>query len=427
MLQARTVYEYDEIRSDELKLDGRDKKILDGLAYESVLNQSKDGYKATQYVGAIPLHSCVLEILPKIYRGEKDEENKKRNRLALLQMLSFVGVLEIKESELLKKDLKRMNFFELMKYIFAKKLLEQTRDGIYRDYVPFEGNEKYLRGRLDLVKNLRLNYSNRSKFFIRHDDYTEDNVMNRTMASAVREMIPGASEVNRRLLAQLSAVFCDVGYENGSCLLMQRASKNRLNERYWPSYEMAKVFLSRSVPILYSGKDLLTYGFLFDMNYLFEYFVGKFLKRYSTEIFEENAKVELQRMRKFGDLSIIPDVLIKLKDLTIILDTKYKEMPTEISNTDIFQVYTYCMAQKEANKSKEVKGILLYPKHFEKETMTNDLTIKRSEIMVGDENSDFHAKICLRLIDLSMENDRLDRQELVNRFRDLFEEVINEE
>ncbi|MEM3366061.1 MAG: hypothetical protein QXM93_06605, partial [Candidatus Methanomethyliaceae archaeon] len=74
MLQARTVYEYDEIRSDELKLDGRDKKILDGLAYESVLNQSKDGYKATQYVGAIPLHSCVLEILPKIYRGEKDEE-----------------------------------------------------------------------------------------------------------------------------------------------------------------------------------------------------------------------------------------------------------------------------------------------------------------------------------------------------------------
>lgn len=417
-----TVYEYGEIRTDELGLDDRDVKILDSLADEKagILAYSKGGYKAKQYVGAIPLHSCVLEALPKIYKGE-DETTKRNNRKALFWMLSFVGSFEIKESDLLKKDLERMDFFELMKYIFATKLLDQARDGIYRDYVPEEGNQKYLKGRLDCTKDLRCNYSDRSRFYVRYDEYTDDNAMNRTLAAAVRGMVPGSGEMSRQPLAQLSAVFCDVSYENGSCLLNQRVTKSRLNERYWPSYEMAKIFLSGRVPTVYSGKDLLAYGFLFDMNKLFEEFVAEFLKRYATEIFGRGANVRVQPGQWFGDLPIRPDVIIDVEDTTIVLDTKYKRMPTEeeSSNADIYQVYTYCMAQKERSRLKEVRGVLLYPRHTEEDLDSNGETVE-----VGGQGSEFHAKICRRLIDFSVEDGNANRQKFVERFQKVFDGVI---
>lgn len=373
-------------------------KILDSLADEKAgpLKRSKDGYVLKQYVGVIPLHSCVLEVLPKIYRGEDDMIVQ--NRLSLFQLLSFVGALDIKESDFLKKGLVRMDFFELMKYIFARKLNDQIRDGVYRDYISAEGNERYLKGRLDFVKDIRYNHADRSRFYIRYDEYTEDNVMNRTLAAAVRGMVPGSGEMSRQLLAQLTAVFCDMGYENGNCLLAQRVTKNRLNERYWSSYEMAKVFLFGKVPQIYSGKDLLTYGFLFDMNRLFEEFVGKFLKRYAAKIFrKEGVKVHVQHGYRFGDLHIKPDVILDLEDRTIVLDTKYKKTPEESEhpNADIFQVYTYCMYMKE-KKCSNVVGILLYPKHF------GENSSQKCETSVGDEDSEYHAKICHRLIDLDV-------------------------
>ncbi|MEN3062222.1 MAG: hypothetical protein ABC595_03855 [Candidatus Methanosuratincola petrocarbonis] len=419
MSSLKTFYEYGKVSKDDLGLDRQDVKILDRLADEKagVLDHSKGGYRLKQYVGAIPLHSCVLEVLPKIYRGEGGTV---QNRLALFWLLSFVGAFEIKESDFLKKGLEKMDFFDLMKYVFARNLNDQVKDGVYRDYVPAEGNERYLKGRLDFVKDIRHNYADRSRFYVRYDEYTEDNPMNRTLAAAVRGMVPGSGVMSRQLLARLSAAFCDVGYENGNGLLVQRVTKNRLNERYWPSYEMAKIFLSGKVPQIYSGKDLLTYGFLFDMNRLFEEFVGKFLKRHANEIFGEGAEALVQPGYRFGDLAIRPDVIIRLKDRTIVLDTKYKGIPeeTERSNADIFQVYTYCMAMKERDPSNEAVGILLYPKH-----VGEDVNQKCETKSVG-KVSEYHAKICRRLIDLDVGYGRGNLEKFVERFEELFKGAI---
>ncbi|MEN3037114.1 MAG: hypothetical protein ABC588_07170, partial [Candidatus Methanosuratincola petrocarbonis] len=399
--------------------------ILNRLAGEKagVLAHCKDGYKLKQYVGAIPLHSCVLEVLPKIYDGE-DGATMEENRRALFWLLSFVGAFDIKESDLLKKSLEKTDFFELMKYVFARKLNDQVRDGVYRDYVAAEGNERYLKGRLDFVKDMRRNYADKSRFYVRYDEYTEDNPMNRTLAAAARGMVSGSGWMSRQLLAQLSAAFCDVGYENGNCLLAQRVAKNRLNERYWPSYEMAKVFLSGKVPLVYSGEDLITYGFLFDMNRLFEAFVGRFLKRHAAKILGERAEVQVQRGCFFGDLPIRPDVIIELKNRTIVLDTKYKMMPgeEESSNADLFQVYTYCMAMKERSDSKEVVGILLYPKHTGEDPGRCKIFMVGKDTNEKNEKSKYHAKICRRLIDLGIKNER----DLISSFSKKFSELFRE-
>jgi 5-methylcytosine-specific restriction enzyme subunit McrC len=133
----------------------------------------------------------------------------------------------------------------------------------------------------------------------------------------------------------------------------------RLNEEYAPILNLCKLFISQSSVEL-SADEMATFSFIFDMNVLFEEFIGEFIKR---EFHGEYSSIRLQPADKFlVDEKIVdgvrqdslfrlrPDIILQ-KDSgdsagRFILDTKYKllgglDRKEGVSQSDLYQMLAY--------------------------------------------------------------------------------------
>lgn len=119
------------------------------------------------------------------------------------------------------------------------------------------------------------------------------------------------------------------------------------------------------------GKD---FGFtlLFEMNYLYEEYIGVVLKEIMCE--EEDILVSTQEKSKYllynekrdkEEISLKPDIVIYKEGIPkIIIDTKWKRGTRNgkenYSQGDVYQMYAYITSYKECEKC-----MLLYPKKEE--------------------------------------------------------------
>ncbi|XRO77858.1 McrC family protein [Methanocaldococcus sp. 10A] len=178
---------------------------------------------------------------------------------------------------------------------------------------------------------------------------------------------------NKKLLNDLSFIFEDVEYKIITQKDFDKIHFNRMNERFKHYVEMSKLFIQNS-SINLNTKDLDTFSLIFNMDMLFEEFVGNITRKYKNEIFEKgNIAVHLQNREYYlmkdkygrGIFSLKPDIVIKENNRPIlIIDTKYKKLINDrsknygISQSDIYQMFAYL------KKYKCNRGILLYPKYY---------------------------------------------------------------
>lgn len=410
------------------KLKARDIRILDKLCDQRVVSKVVGGYKTGKFVGLLPLHSKSLEVLPKIFAVDQQEpQDLERNRRSLLHVLAFTGDLPIKESALANKSIEKHSFFEIIRYLFAKKLVDEFHKGMNRSYETFEDNKLFLTGRLEVAENVRENYVKKNRFYVSYDEFTEGNRLNEIFDYAVKSMICSAGKFSRRYLMELSSILSDIEFDSAILGNVDQVTKNRLNERFWPSLETARLLVRRQVPTIYSGHDVSTFSFLFNMEKLFEDFVARFLQKHKQGIFGSAVPdVERQKQMNFGDLSIKPDVIIKSDKKIIVLDTKYTDIPTEedSKNSHLYQIYAYCMKQKQDNKNKEVVGLLLYPKHLNLEGENNQQVLK--PVNIGREGDELSITVYLELLDLKVENPKSFSADFIDRFQRVFEQSLEE-
>jgi 5-methylcytosine-specific restriction enzyme subunit McrC len=146
----------------------------------------------------------------------------------------------------------------------------------------------------------------------------------------------------------------------------------RLNERYRPLLNLARVFLEGGALQMAAG-DLSTFAFVFDMNQLFEKFIAGFVHRHATEILSEELKdcdfLPQSRggsrylARKDGQtvFQTKPDLAFR-NDMyfPLLVDTKYKRLVESdrklgVSQADFYQMHAY------AHRYKCNRVLLLYP------------------------------------------------------------------
>ncbi len=66
------------------------------------------------------------------------------------------------------------DLFEFLLEIFVKQIDQLVRQGIYRGYIDFEDDRPYLRGRLMLAQQLRMNAAQMTRFQQRTNELTAD-------------------------------------------------------------------------------------------------------------------------------------------------------------------------------------------------------------------------------------------------------------
>ena len=88
------------------------------------------------------------------------------------------------------------------------------------------------------------------------------------------------------------------------------------------------------------------------------------------------------------------DIFAEKGEEKVIIDTKYKKFETleDVSNSDIFQVTTYCMLHDAT------KGILLYPRWEEDKEESYTLNTNKGNSNLKD------IEIAFKTIDLKKEN-----------------------
>ena len=133
-------------------------------------------------------------------------------------------------------------------------------------------------------------------------------------------------------------------------------------KNYEALIEWSKIFLHNNSFTNFSG-DISSKSLLFRMDKLFESYVAKKIRQKASS----NWKVWTQDKRFYlfdspkNEFRIIPDVVMKKNETTVILDTKWKELDSNksnygISQQDMYQIYAYAKKYNTSNIW------LLYPK-----------------------------------------------------------------
>lgn len=394
MIPSRTItlFEHQSLPYHEL---GRvaDHTLIEGL---EILNQEsgieiiqlgRKSLKASHYVGVIRVGNTTFQILPKIdYAPDGNPDasvGSTAHQIAvqsatinLLFLLSYTHQLRIYEQDIASLASRRADWFELLTRILASDLHRLMQRGLYRSYVTVEEMLDVMRGRWQISRQLSQQPHVRHRFDMQYDEFSPDIPLNRVFRFVVEHLLPRTQDHNTRNLLTDIYQWLQPARRLGAISpeLLERIHFTRLNERYLPGFNLARLFLEHSTFQLSTGTRRI-FAFVFDMERLFEKFVEAFVMRHRTTIFPVSwSRVQIHPQAKGQKIYLAktipeerlvfllkPDMLFTYYGSNVlILDTKYKQLTTAtrikgISENDLYQMLAY------ASRLECLQTIILYP------------------------------------------------------------------
>jgi len=190
--------------------------------------------------------------------------------------MNFAYNLNIKENELaqLISSNNPPSIYEIFIYLFAKSLLNEIERGFYRKYVKVRKEEKFLKGKLLIDRQIRKLPHQKHKFSIEYNEFTENNLLNQIFYYTTYISMKKTNwQDNKKLLTDLMLIFEGIDLRKIDTHDFKRVHFTRLNERFKKSFNLAKIILSAFGEVM--GED--AFGFFIDMNDLFEKFIYSML------------------------------------------------------------------------------------------------------------------------------------------------------
>jgi 5-methylcytosine-specific restriction enzyme subunit McrC len=379
--------------------------------------------KTSSFVGVVKIGKRTIQILPKIlkYIDQNDpnpDSHPQRFVIRnLLYMLSFVKRLPLTEVDVAALRRTDDNFFEVFIFLFAKNLLTLITRSLDKNYVDHEEDVTFLKGKIKFKEHIIRNAVLKHRFFAQFDEFSEDNMLNQILKYTTHIMLNvSTSFSNLRLLQQIAFVLDGISFKKVVLSDFARVHLTRLNKEFGPVLSLAELFISHSSVEL-SVDTLSTFSLVFDMNVLFERFIGEFIRR---EFDTDYKAITLQGpAKRFVENKIVnneavgpvfqmrPDIVLDSvgpPPQRLIIDTKYKLLEGQdkkegVSQPDLYQMHAYSKKYGCANV------VMLYPQ-FESSAKCFDFYI--------DEESIVHVRTVKLCRDL-----RLNKQDLRKELEDV--------
>ena len=340
-----------------------------GRGGDGVLEHGRKGLRARGIVGVIATEGCQLEILPKIEGGGEAGASDAQLRGRLIHMLGVVHDLRIDAGEATRLGWQNDTLLELLIRLFCQRLVEAARQGMPRRYVAHEDDLPALRGRLDVTRQFSRHAAAPQRLACRFDDLSPDIPLNQVMRATVDRLrrLAQAPE-NQRLLRELGFFYSEVSAVPVPLLPWGRIQLDRTNQRWSGLLAFARLFLSGRHQQTSAGA-VEGHALLFEMNALFERYVGRQLSRALSgtglRVTSQGGHRDCLYEGETGRFRTRPDFIIRRGDeIVLVLDTKWKRMTPRIddakqgvSQADVYQL----MAYSQLYDCKRV--MLLYPHH----------------------------------------------------------------
>jgi 5-methylcytosine-specific restriction enzyme subunit McrC len=334
---------------------------------EAILINGHKRLRAQQIVGVLASPSATLEILPKI-----DGLDAGATRHCLVHMLARVFDLEIASGSMVNLGWQRHDLLELLIRLFCDRLFEAVHRGLPRRYIVWEEDLAALRGRLDVKRQFTVLVTTPQKIACSFEDLSVDFPLNQIMKAAVMRLLKvSRAAENQRRLTELGLAFADVRAVPVAILPWDRVVLDRTNSSWATLLKLAKLLLGERFQTTSSG-DARGFSLMFEMNTLFEEYVGRTLRR---ALISAGFDVRLQGPRNYaliGDdhksrFATRPDIVVSRNGHPLlIVDTKWKRLKGQIDDpkrgvgqADVYQMMAYAHVYR-CNRL-----MLLYPHHNE--------------------------------------------------------------
>ncbi|WP_132249209.1 McrC family protein [Methylobacterium segetis] len=341
------------------------RSTLGGADGERVLVDGGRRLRAQQVVGVLVAEDVTLEILPKI------DGDAASARTRLVHMLAAVHDLKIDAGPLTDLGWQSRDFLEILIRLFCDKLAAVLRRGLPRAYVSREDDLPALRGRLDVVRQCTVLAASPQRLACRYEELDADIALNRILKAALVRLkrVARAPETRRRL-NELLLIYDDVSLPSRAALPWHAVALDRTNAGWREVLGFARLLLGDRFQTTSAG-DGRGFALLFEMNLLFEAFVGHSLRR---ALAGSGASVTLQGPpdHALHDLTLgrplfatRPDIVVtRAGRAVMILDTKWKRLTSStedprrgVGQADVYQM----MAYAQVYGCREL--MLVYPHH----------------------------------------------------------------
>ena len=391
------VFEYQKLRYDD---SGYFRKHhFDAMVKFNELHQNKyftiihQGIRFGSYVGVIQIGGLTIEILPKADNNENADKNLWQNVLLnMLKICKKIQVESISETQLKKRYHSILDFyFEL----YLDEIERLVKKGLIKKYRKNQSNQNALKGKLLFAQNIQQNLVHKEHFYCEHQVYDKNHLLHQILYKGLLVLKTFVNDSLKDKLNRLLFEFQDFENINIQKKHFDKIIIDRKNNDYQKAIDIAKIIILNYSPSLNYGSDnLLT--LLFDMKTLWEEYIFRILQKHKTDEIE----VSFQNSDKFWENKRIrPDIVLKIKDETFVIDTKWKIIEANNpSDDDLKQMFVYNLHWKAE------KTLLLYPKinqidsnfgtfHFDNlgkkcklgfVDITNELTIKNSQIVANE-------------------------------------------
>ena len=337
---------------------GRIENFLKKNHLQEAFKITPNSLQATSWVGVVKCGNFQVQVLPKLLASNAyDKETTILKNLVF--MLAYTRNLEIKslESSMLSKC--ENPFLEILIREFANSLFESLKKHSPKSYIRQEDNLGFLKGKLKISGHIRHNLTNQAHFYCEYDEFSEDNVLNQLfyyVATCLSNI--SKDNENKKILSLIKNFYSEISWVPFDKVKANKVKLYRNQLSFEKPLKLAKMFVENSSVDLTINK-VKNIALLWDMNKLFEEFVFEIMRRYNKngwKVVAQKGKKLLQQDNSKKRNTFV-DIFAYKGNKRLILDTKYKtfEGLDSFSNSDVFQVTTYCLLHEAK------KAILIYP------------------------------------------------------------------
>ncbi|MFL1501208.1 MULTISPECIES: McrC family protein [unclassified Pseudomonas] len=305
-----------------------------------------------------------LEILPKHFEQDDCIEQSRRLLCKMIQTAFNLKTRRVGPADLMLFDA------PLSEWVMQQFLLELDhlfKRGVRFDYQRVEEEQRYLRGQLDIVRQMRQPPGRQHQFQLRHDIFLPDRPENRLLMLALQKVCKSTQQPDSwRLAHELRGLLHELPASRDVKADLKLWRDDRLMAHYQHVKPWCELVLGENMPIAVSG-GWHGISLLFPMERLFERYVEACLRT----TLPASATLQRQVKQEFlcwhneeGMFQLKPDMLIALKDRRWVLDTKWKRLDHStskygLSQSDFYQLLAY--GQRYLKDQQQGEMLLIYP------------------------------------------------------------------
>ncbi len=338
---------------------------------EIVLSGGRDMYllRTSNYIGFVPTNNTSLAIIPRVFKGREPKEGM----IGFLRMLGIVldMKLSFKAASAAVNDVGKAGIFEAILYLYARMLEAELLKGAYRKYVRHIDEEKFMKGKLLVSKQVRKPPSRIHLLSMEYHTFSINNSLNRVLRTAAHLGARVAKNNKTRImLKDIDALLEDANLARNIFADTMKVHFNRLNLRFKPLYQLAKIIICGLKPL--KGEKSHSF-FIAQPEIMFQHLVYKTLTKQLTKLgndclvkYEQSQKWVLVRQvypSRERYVLQVPDISIKCGNTQTFIDVKYKDISDKDrpEENDLRQLYVYArIIEKETGKRPAIV-YLVYP------------------------------------------------------------------